>query len=100
MVAPRAQAAAPSSGVLASTSTCVAPISFHHMVKRSAAVMTTSPEGQREIVANGELAVNPEVAPAQHIARWADVKVDPIDVARAGALLPDAVQLMQDVGWK
>ena len=60
----------------------------------------TSPQGQREIVANGELAVNPEVAPAQHIARWADVKLDPIDVARAGALLPDAVQLMQDVGWK
>jgi iron(III) transport system substrate-binding protein len=60
----------------------------------------TSPEGQREIVANGELATNPEVPPAEHIADWADVELDPIDVARAGALLPDAVQLMQDVGWK
>ena len=60
----------------------------------------TSPEGQREIVANGELATNPEVPPAEHIADWAGVKLDPIDVARAGALLPDAVQLMQDVGWK
>jgi iron(III) transport system substrate-binding protein len=60
----------------------------------------TSPEGQEEIVANGELAVNPEVPPAEHIADWADVKLDPIDVAEAGALLPDAVQLMQDVGWK
>src|SRR5215204_7606919 len=60
----------------------------------------TSPEGQREIVANGELATNPDVAPAPHIADWADVKLDPIDVARAGALLPDAVRLMQDVGWK
>ena len=60
----------------------------------------TSPEGQREIVANGELAVNPEVPPAEQIAEWADVELDPIDVAQAGALLPDAVQLMQDVGWK
>jgi iron(III) transport system substrate-binding protein len=60
----------------------------------------TSPEGQEEIVANGELAVNPDVPPAEHIADWADVKLDPIDVARAGALLPDAVRLMQDVGWK
>src|SRR5215204_7218982 len=60
----------------------------------------TSPEGQREIVANGELATNPDVPPAPHIADWADVKLDPIDVARAGALLPDAVRLMQDVGWK
>jgi iron(III) transport system substrate-binding protein len=60
----------------------------------------TSPQGQEEIVANGELAVNPEVPPAEQIAGWADVKLDPIDVAEAGALLPQAVQLMQDVGWK
>ena len=60
----------------------------------------TAPEGQQEIVANGELAVNPEVPPAEHLADWADVKLDPIDVAQAGALLPDAVQLMQYVGWK
>jgi iron(III) transport system substrate-binding protein len=60
----------------------------------------TSPQGQEEIVANGELAVNPEVPPADHSADWADVKLDPIDVAAAGALLPDAVKLMQDVGWK
>jgi iron(III) transport system substrate-binding protein len=60
----------------------------------------TSPQGQEEIVANGELAVNPDVPPAEQIAGWADVKLDPIDVAEAGALLPEAVQLMQDVGWK
>jgi iron(III) transport system substrate-binding protein len=60
----------------------------------------TGPEGQREIVANGELAVNPDVAPAAHIRAWADVKKDPIDVARAGRLLPDAVALMQEVGWR
>jgi len=60
----------------------------------------TSPEAQREIVENSELAVNPEVAPPAHIRDWADVKKDPIDVARAGALLPDAVALMQEVGWR
>ena len=60
----------------------------------------TAPEAQREIVANGEFAINPDVPPAEHIADWADVKLDPIDVERAGALLPDAVALMQEVGWK
>jgi iron(III) transport system substrate-binding protein len=60
----------------------------------------TSPAGQREIVANGELAADTVTAPAEHITEWADVKQDPIDVARAGALLPDAVALMQQVGWK
>jgi iron(III) transport system substrate-binding protein len=60
----------------------------------------TAPEAQRGVVANGELAVHPDVAPAPHIADWAGVELDPIDVERAGALLPDAVALMQDVGWK
>jgi iron(III) transport system substrate-binding protein len=60
----------------------------------------TGPEGQRTIVANGEFAANPDVPPARHIADWANVKLDPIDVERAGALLPDAVSLMQEVGWK
>lgn len=55
---------------------------------------------QREIVENGELAVNPDVPPAPHIRDWADVKKDPIDVADAGRLLPDAVALMQRVGWR
>ena len=40
------------------------------------------------------------VPPAEHISEWADVKLDPIDVERAGALLPDAVSSMQQVGWK
>lgn len=60
----------------------------------------TSPEAQREIVENSELAVNPEVPPPAHIREWADVRKDPIDVARAGALLPEAVALMQEVGWR
>ncbi len=60
----------------------------------------TAPEAQRGVVENGEFAANPEVPPAEHIADWAGVKLDPIDVARAGALLPDAVALMQAVGWE
>ena len=51
-------------------------------------------------MANGELAVNPRVPPADQIRAWAEVKRDPIDVERAGALLPDAVELMQEVGWE
>jgi iron(III) transport system substrate-binding protein len=60
----------------------------------------TSPEAQKEVVANGELAANEDVAPAEHIREWANVRKDPIDVARAGRLLPDAVALMQRVGWR
>jgi iron(III) transport system substrate-binding protein len=60
----------------------------------------TGPEAQRTIVANGEFAANPDVPPAEHIRDWAQVKTDPIDVARAGASLDEAVALMQRVGWK
>ena len=42
----------------------------------------TSPDAQREIAANGEFAANTDVPPAEHIADWADVKLDPIDVER------------------
>jgi iron(III) transport system substrate-binding protein len=55
---------------------------------------------QEQIVENGELAVARDVPPAPQIRDWAGVRKDPIDVARAGALLPDAVALMQDVGWR
>src|SRR5215210_4257401 len=60
----------------------------------------TGRSAQEAIVANGEFAANPAVPPAPHIRAWADVKLDPIDVERAGALLPDAVALMQKVGWR
>ena len=33
------------------------------------------------------------------LADWAEVQIDPIDVARAGPLLEDAVTLMLEVGW-
>ena len=60
----------------------------------------TSPEAQRAIVANSEFAANPAVPPAPHLRAWAGVKLDPIDVEQAGRRLPDAVALMQRVGWK
>jgi iron(III) transport system substrate-binding protein len=60
----------------------------------------TGPEAQRTIVANSEFAANPDVPPAGHLATWAGVKSDPIDVERAGENLDAAVALMQRVGWK
>jgi iron(III) transport system substrate-binding protein len=60
----------------------------------------TSVPAQEEIVENSELAANREVPPPAHIRDWAGVKRDPIDVERAGALLPEAIELMQEVGWK
>src|SRR5215211_4682973 len=60
----------------------------------------TAPAAQEEIVANSELAANASVPPPEHIRDWTDVKRDPIDVERAGTLLPDAIALMQKVGWK
>jgi iron(III) transport system substrate-binding protein len=59
----------------------------------------TARDAQAEIVVNGELAANPDVPPAEHIREWAEVKRDPIDVERAGRLLPQAVEMMQRVGW-
>ena len=60
----------------------------------------TAREAQEAIVENSEFAANPAVAPAEHIRDWADVKRDPIDVERAGKLLPSAIALMQKVGWR
>ena len=60
----------------------------------------TDRKAQATIAANGELAANTEVPPATHIASWAGVKTDPIDVEKAGGALPQAVALMQRVGWK
>jgi iron(III) transport system substrate-binding protein len=60
----------------------------------------TGTEAQEAIVKNSELAANPAVPPAAHIRDWAEVKMDPIDVEEAGRRLPDAVELMQQVGWR
>jgi iron(III) transport system substrate-binding protein len=59
----------------------------------------TSPPAQEQIVERGECAANPDVLPPAHIRDWAEVKIDPIDVERAGPLIADAVALMLEVGW-
>lgn len=60
----------------------------------------TAREAQEAIVSNSEFAANPEVEPARHIRTWASVKIDPIDVEKAGPALSQAVALMQRVGWR
>jgi iron(III) transport system substrate-binding protein len=60
----------------------------------------TEKPAQESIVENSEFAANRDVPPPAHIRAWAKVKTDPIDVSRAGKLLPDAVAMMQRVGWK
>jgi iron(III) transport system substrate-binding protein len=60
----------------------------------------TSPPAQEVVASNSEFAANPAVPPAEHIRDWEGVKRDPIDVQRAGELLPQAVKLMQQVGWR
>jgi iron(III) transport system substrate-binding protein len=60
----------------------------------------TAPASQELILENSELAVNTEVGAPPHLKAWKDVKRDPIDVAEAGKRLPEAVELMQQVGWR
>lgn len=56
---------------------------------------------QQEVLArsNHEFAAAEDVAPTDEIAQFGDFKRDPIDVARAGARLDDALQLMGSLGW-
>jgi iron(III) transport system substrate-binding protein len=65
----------------------------------------TAPEAQREIAANGELPVSADAPRALDLDptgpdRQVEVELDPIDTEQAGRLLPDAVELMQEVGWE
>ena len=60
----------------------------------------TAPASQKLILENSEFAVNPAVGAPEHLKDWEDVKRDPIDVAQTGKLLPEAVKLMQQVGWR
>ena len=50
--------------------------------------------------ANSEFPVNPDVAPAEHIADWRGFRVDPIDVTADTDLQADAIELMNEVGWR
>jgi iron(III) transport system substrate-binding protein len=59
------------------------------------------PDQQAQLAAsNDEFPVVDGVDPAPEVAAWGDFKADPIDVAGAGAVLPDAVALMDKVGWR
>jgi iron(III) transport system substrate-binding protein len=60
----------------------------------------TAPASQGLILENSEFAVNPSVGAPEHLREWEAVKRDPIDVTQAGKLLPEAVKLMQQVGWR
>ena len=60
----------------------------------------TAPDAQREIAASGEFSVSPTTRRRQPVPGAFGAKLDPIDVEQAGRLLPDAVALMQEVGWK
>ena len=59
----------------------------------------TAPAAQRRIAANGELSASTPGG-REPVPGAFGAKLDPIDVARAGRLLPDAVALMQEVGWR
>jgi iron(III) transport system substrate-binding protein len=59
----------------------------------------TTPDAQRLIAARSEFPANPSVPPLEQFAEWRDVKIDPIDVQRAGPLTSEAITLMLDVGW-
>ena len=52
----------------------------------------TAAGAQRNVAANGEFPVSEELPN--------EVELDPIDTEQAGRLLPDAVALMQEVGWE
>jgi iron(III) transport system substrate-binding protein len=59
----------------------------------------TDAEVQEAFTERMEFAANPETPPPPALRDWAGVRIDPIDVERAGPLLQEAVALMLEVGW-
>jgi iron(III) transport system substrate-binding protein len=49
---------------------------------------------------NSEFPANPDVSMPEHIADWRGFRVDPIDVTSDAGLQADAVELMNEVGWR
>jgi iron(III) transport system substrate-binding protein len=49
---------------------------------------------------NSEFPANPAAPLPKQIAEWRGFKVDPIDVTQDADLQADAVELMNDVGWR
>lgn len=60
----------------------------------------TTRAAQVEIVKGGEFPVNQDVSAEDSAASWQTVKIDPIAVEQAGPLIPDAIALMLDLGWR
>ena len=60
-----------------------------------------SPEAQSMFAeTNSEFPANSEAELPPQIAEWRGFKIDPIDVTRGAELQDDAVDLMNDVGWR
>ncbi|MGH2837565.1 MAG: extracellular solute-binding protein, partial [Thermoleophilaceae bacterium] len=60
-----------------------------------------SPEAQSMFgETNSEFPANPEAELPPQIAEWRGFKIDPVDVTRGAELQDDAVDLMNDVGWR
>ena len=70
-------------------------------VARELVEFLVSEEAQKLFAsANSEFPANPDVPPAEHIADWRGFRVDPIDVTADAGLQADAVELMNEVGWR
>jgi iron(III) transport system substrate-binding protein len=50
--------------------------------------------------ANGEYPVRDDVAPSKLLESWGEFKMDKLNLAKLGLLNPDALRLMDRVGWK
>jgi iron(III) transport system substrate-binding protein len=80
-------------GVVKGTDQRAAAVSLLEFLER--------PDQQQVFVRNNkEFPVDPRIPPAPEIARFGSFKRDPIDVARAGEHLEEALRLMNDVGWQ
>jgi iron(III) transport system substrate-binding protein len=60
----------------------------------------TTKSAQVEIVKGGEFPVNQDVSAKDSAASWQTVTIDPIAADQAGPLIPDAIELMLDLGWR
>jgi iron(III) transport system substrate-binding protein len=70
-------------------------------VARDLVEYLVSPEAQKLFAStNSEFPANPDVPLPPQIADWHGFRVDPIDVTADAGLQADAVELMNEVGWK
>ena len=70
-------------------------------VARELVEFLVSEEAQELLAStNSEFPANPDVAPAGGIAEWRAFRVDPIDVTGGAGVQAEAVELMNQVGWR